>query len=93
VRIRRQLKLMLGIEIILIIVHKFYTNHSLSDSANFIEWHYLLALSFGIFIIIYTLRIKCPKCGARQVFRGFSVWDMRMPQDECYKCGHCLIKK
>lgn len=88
--IKHKLQLMLGIEIILIIVHKFNTNHSLTGSDNFIEWHYILALSFGIFIIIYTLRIKCLKCGARQVFRGFSIWDLRMPEDKCYKCGHSL---
>ena len=61
---------------------------------SFILWHFVTALSFGVFTISYLASIKCPSvlCKARQVFRGVNVFEFRLPSNNCYKCGCDLDK-
>jgi hypothetical protein len=53
------------------------------------EWHFWLALAAGVAFIAYAFSIRCsvPICARRQVFRGFSIFDLRWPGERCYHCG------
>ena len=56
------------------------------------EWHFWLALLAGLALIGYALAIRCPApgCGRLQVFRGWSIFDLRWPKERCYYCGSPL---
>ena len=47
-----------------------------------------LGLTFGSGVIIYAFSLRCKSCGALQVFRGISIFSLRWPQDNCWKCGY-----
>ena len=81
------------IEFTVIIIHRVLIDKSLSLKDIFLEWHYLLALAFGIFVVLYALNIKCSKCNSRQVFRGMALRHLRFPGNECYKCGADINKQ
>jgi predicted RNA-binding Zn-ribbon protein involved in translation (DUF1610 family) len=34
--------------------------------------------------------LRCPSCGKRQIFRGWSLLDLRLPAEKCYSCGYSL---
>ena len=43
-------------------------------------------------LVIYAFSVKCKNCGRRQVFRGYSIFDIRLPKDSCYYCHTPLSK-
>ena len=88
--IKNKLKAMLIIEVALIVIHKYLQDSSVKFEISLLQWHYILALVFGVFIVVFALSIKCGKCNARQVFRGWSIFDLRLPEEKCYKCGEKL---
>ena len=49
-------------------------------------------LFLGAVLVLYALNLRCQYCGERQVFRGYSFFDLRLPKDSCYKCGSPLGK-
>lgn len=51
------------------------------------------AIIFGGFALIYAYFIKCPYCHKKQVFRGFSILDIKLPKSNCHYCGSPLNKK
>ncbi len=85
---KRRLISLLAIQILLTIIHKTQVGNF--DESNWFylsNWSYFGAMFFGVFIIIYALRLNCKSCGAGQVFRGLSAFSLRWPQDDCHKCG------
>jgi hypothetical protein len=48
---------------------------------------YLLGMGWGLFAFVYAIKLGCPQCGARQVFRSLSIFSVRWPQEHCHKCG------
>ena len=59
------------------------------------EWHYWFAVLSAIVTLAYAFSIRCaaPGCGRRQVFRGWSVFDLRWPSERCYHCNAPLDSK
>jgi hypothetical protein len=55
-------------------------------------WHWALGVTLGAAIAMYAWSIRCPatNCGKRQVFRGWSLFDLRLPADRCYACGAAI---
>jgi hypothetical protein len=53
------------------------------------SWHFWVVLGFGAFSILYAFSLCCPNptCRRRQVFRGWSISDLRLPEESCYYCG------
>jgi len=79
-------------QVVITIFHKYYeTIYLHEDPFHYSNWTYYLALGFGFFVMGYAFFLSCPNCGAKQVFRGWSITDLKWPQDQCYKCG-CEIK-
>lgn len=83
-----------GIEVFLIILHKVIDEGDKATGLN-MPWHFWLPLIFGVLTVIFAYSIKCPSptCGARQVFRGMSIADIRWPKSKCYCCGTPLSKE
>ena len=73
---------LLAIQVLLTIIYR-------SQVLNYggTDWSYFMAMFFGIFIVIYALKLNCKSCGSGQVFRGLSAFSLRWPQDDCHKCG------
>lgn len=74
------------------VMFAFGVIHNILDSDNdqstdFLTWHFVMGLGFGIFTIGYAYLLKCPVCRAKQVFRGDSFFDLRIPTKKCYLCG------
>jgi len=44
------------------------------------------ALGFGFLIMLYAASIRCKYCGRYQVFRGYSIFSIRLPSEKCYNC-------
>jgi len=63
-----------------------------SETEPFLSWHFLAGLVFGAVVVGYAFSVRCIStgCGARQVFRGLSAFDVRLPEVRCYKCGMSL---
>ena len=59
------------------------------------EWHYWLALLSAVVAFAYAFSIRCsvPGCRRRQVFRGWSAFDLRWPGERCYHCNAPLDSK
>jgi hypothetical protein len=59
------------------------------------EWHYWLALFSAVAAFAYAFSIRCsaPGCGRRQVFRGWSAFDLRWLGERCYHCNAPLDSK
>ncbi len=97
---KRNLIILLVIEAILIANHNILqaTNSSelpTSTRAWFQEagWHFWPPLAVGLAIVAYALSLRCDNCGASQVFRGISAFDIRWPEYNCWKCDHEIEKK
>jgi DNA-directed RNA polymerase subunit RPC12/RpoP len=54
------------------------------------EFLYYPNLLWFTLTLAYAGSIRCPQCGRRQVFRGLSVFDLRLPGERCYYCGSSL---
>ena len=88
---KRRLITLIAIQVLLTIIHK--TQLGKFDETNWYylsNWSYFAALFFGVFIVVYSLKLSCKSCGAGQVFRGFSAFSLRWPQDDCHKCGKAI---
>lgn len=83
-----KLKAFLLLEVIIIFCSKMYEHFFQSEQLFIFNWNFWIPLTFGIFIIIYAFNIRCqnPRCRARLVFRGISIFDVRWPS-QCHKCG------
>ena len=81
----KKLILLVCVECVFILIHIVLENGS--DSANVVTWHFLLPLVCGLGIIGYALSIRCNACGAGQVIRGFSAFDIRLRGKRCWRCG------
>jgi len=82
---------LLTLEVALIALHKFLSEPISSTPTDIaFEWHFIAALGLGIAIVIYAFSIRCSNqnCRERQVFRGWSIFDLRWPEERCYKCGY-----
>ncbi len=85
---KRRLMAILLVQVIITIIHN--TSESRFDASNFFQAAnitYWLGMGWGLFALIYAIKLGCADCGARQVFRGFSVFSLRWPQDNCHQCG------
>lgn len=86
---KARLLALLMVEAVLIGLHKFLAEPVSSYPSDIsFEWHFITAFTLGIFIIAYALSIKCPnpKCREKQVFLGWSIFDLRWPARKCHKC-------
>jgi len=52
-----------------------------------LDWLYVPSVLRGVLTLAYAYSIRCPYCRERQVFRGWSFFDIRLPTDKCYRCG------
>lgn len=57
------------------------------------EWLFYPNLFWAAATLAYALSLRCPVCGRRQVFRGLSIFDIRMPSEKCHSCGNILYRK
>ncbi len=50
---------------------------------------YWTIMGASLALVAYSFQIKCknPTCGRRQVFRGLSIFDLRLPSNHCYFCS------
>ena len=55
-----------------------------------IEWLFYPNLFWAAATLAYALTLRCPVCGRQQVFRGLSVFDIRLPSERCHFCGNTL---
>ena len=86
-----KLIILLTVQVIVTIIHKSIPDKF--DETDFYylsNWSYWTGMGWGIFTIIYALRLGCTSCGARQVFRGFSIFSLRWPEETCHKCGSII---
>lgn len=56
------------------------------------EWLFYSNLVFSIVTVGYAFSIRCNTCGKHQVFRGWSFFDLRLPEEKCYFCKNDLNK-
>jgi len=86
---KKRLIIFIAIQIILTIIHVALDTPATSRETWVEEagWHYWAGLAFGVFVVVYALSLRCKKCGAGQVFRSLWVYDLRWPQDKCWKCN------
>jgi hypothetical protein len=80
---------------VFIAVHGFLQGPVDPNSPVVYEWHYWLALLGAVVVVAYAFSIRCaaPGCGRRQVFRGWSAFDLRWPGERCYHCNAPLDSK
>jgi hypothetical protein len=76
------LLILLAVQVFLIIGFKLFN----------VELLYYLSLILGIATVGYAFSIQCHACGRRQVFRGLSAFDLRLPGEKCYFCK-CDLNK
>lgn len=81
---------LLTIEAVIIVIHNILEVEPSSMDSWLQEagWHYWLGLLVGIATVAYAFSLSCSNCGAKQVFRGWSIWDLRWPDTQCWKCNH-----
>jgi hypothetical protein len=93
---KQRLIILLIVDALLMLVHVLLREQS-PVSGNIIEnpWHYWLVLVFNLFVVLYAFSLRCPNstCQRRQVFRGYSIFDVRWPGNNCYYCGVPLSTK
>jgi hypothetical protein len=44
-------------------------------------------LAWILVLVLDAWNIRCPQCGKGQVFRGWSITDLRLPSEKCFYCG------
>ena len=84
---RLKLQVLVAIEVLLIVAHKIDERFFPQPEQFWLSWTYLLALGLGVLVVAYALSLRCGECGARQVFRGLSFFDIRWPEESCHACG------
>ena len=86
---KQRLIILIGIQAILTIIH-IILDKPATNPETWVEeagWHYWTGMVFGIFVVLYALSLNCKNCGSRQVFRTMTIYGLRWPQDNCWKCG------
>ncbi len=87
---KRRLIYLLLIQLVLTLVHVALREpQEVNEGAFTSPFHFWLALWFGVFVVLYAFSLRCQNTGCRkmQVFRGYSVFDLRWPEGKCYSCG------
>lgn len=93
---KQRLIILLLIQFILTLVHiTLREPTAINENILASPWHFWLGLSFGVFVFIYALSLRCsiPTCHRMQVFRGLSIFDIKWPEDKCYSCGTHLTSE
>lgn len=54
------------------------------------EWLFYPNLLWAAAMIAYAISLRCPVCGRQQIFRGLSIFDIRLPSEKCHFCGSPL---
>lgn len=88
-----KLKYFFPLEIALIISYRLASHYQEIVGLFWANRLYEMALAFGVYVVIYAFLIRCPACSARQVFRGWSFFDIRWPSGSCHRCGRDLMKQ
>lgn len=89
-KFKKRLIALLLVQMVLALVHvAFREPQEVNEGIFSSPWHFWLGLWFGVFVVLYALSLRCPNTGCRkmQVFRGYSVFDLRWPEEKCYSCG------
>ena len=87
---KRNLVILLAIQVIFTLIHIILREPQvMSEGILSTPWHFWISLLFGIFVLLYAISLRCPNptCNRMQVFRGFSIFDLKWPEDKCYSCG------
>jgi len=87
---KKNIIVFLSVLIALIILNTLFEESLVEDLFALTNIFYWLAMSWGIFIAVYALKIRCPKCHSGQVFRGISAFDIRWPNKKCFKCNEYI---
>ena len=90
---KNRMATLLIIQAIITIVHIVLRETTqINENILGLSWHFWLALGFGLFVFYYAFSLCCPNptCGCRQIFRGWSIYDLRWPENKCYRCGTSL---
>jgi len=75
-------------QVVFTIFHKYYESfYTHEDFYHYSNWTYYVGMLSGTFLMGYAYFLSCSHCGAKQVVRGWSIFDFRWPEDHCYKCG------
>ena len=78
-----QLLALIAVQVLLIGLYKAF------DSALL----FFLNLAWALVLLLIAWNTRCPHCGKGQVFRGWSITDLRLPSEKCFSCGapieHC----
>ena len=85
---KTKLAALLLLLVALIVLHQLLGASADTGAQLTFEWHFWLPLFVGMILVAYALSIRCPvpTCGRKQVFRGYSVFDLRWPGERCYYC-------
>jgi hypothetical protein len=78
IRVSPKVALLVGIVIQVLIVFLYKMG---------IGWLFYPGLAWTTLLIVYGLSLRCHVCGAHQVFRGLSIFDLRFPGSKCHRCG------
>lgn len=80
------------VEVVFVVVHILLREPVESLGAPIMTWHLTLVLAGAAVLSGYAYSVRCPTsgCRARQVIRGWSFTDLRLPTERCYKCGSAL---
>lgn len=84
-----RLVFLLVVEVALIALHVLLREPAGLNPSVALEWHAWLAVVGGLVLVGYALSIRCPvpSCRRHQVFRGMSIFDLRLPGERCYVCS------
>jgi hypothetical protein len=83
---KKLLQTMLVGYVVVVVIHKL-VEHYHPPEEFWLSWSFLLALIYGISVMIYALSLRCANCNVRQVFRGMPLFDLRWPDETCHACG------
>lgn len=86
---KTRLVILLIVEVALITLHVLLREPVTLSSSVALEWHDWLALLGGLVLVGYALSVRCrvQSCRRHQIFRGVSVFDVRLPSERCYVCN------
>lgn len=81
------------VQIVVTVIYKLVeAKNSEVHFYHYSNWSYWLAMTTGFLLYGYAFFMACPKCGAKQVFRGWKLSGLRWPEKKCYKCGYEIEK-
>ncbi len=81
------------VQIIVTVIHlQVEPKNSGTYFYHYSNWSYWLGMATGCLLYGYAFFLACPKCKAKQVFRGWSLSSLRWQEKYCYKCGYEIEK-